>query len=151
MTPRADADALARACAEAMWRDDRASQGVGMAIEHIAPGQARLAMTVGESMVNGHGLCHGGYIFMLADSAFAFACNTHNVRTLASHGAIAFLRPAQRGDRLVAEALERTRAGRSGIYDVTVRREDGSAIAEFRGHSRATGDRFFDEPAEHAG
>lgn len=144
-----DPAALARACAEAMWRDDRASRDVGMALEHVAPGEARLALTVAESMVNGHGLCHGGYIFMLADSAFAFACNTHNLRAVASQGAITFLRPAQLGDRLVAEAAERTRAGRNGIYDVTVRRADGAVVAEFRGHSRASGARFFDElPAQ---
>lgn len=148
MQPDADAETLARACAEAMWRDDRASQSVGMAIEHVAPGAAHLAMTVTEAMVNGHGLCHGGYIFMLADSALAFACNTYNVRAVASHCAITFLRPAQLGDRLIAEAAERIRAGRSGIYDVSVRRSDGTAVAEFRGHSRATGERFFDGAGE---
>lgn len=144
MSAQADPQWLARACAEAMWRDDRASQSVGMAIEHVAPGAARLAMTVADNMVNGHGVCHGGYIFMLADSAFAFACNTRNVRTLAAQGAITFLQPARLGDRLVAEARERTRAGRNGIYDVGVRRADGAAIAEFRGHSRETGERFFE-------
>lgn len=143
MKPAHDPAALARACGEAMWHDDRASQSLGMAIEHIAPGHARLAMTVTERMVNGHGLCHGGYIFTLADSAFAFACNTYNTRAVASHCAITFLHPAQQGDRLVAEATERARAGRSGIYDVAVRRGDGAVIAEFRGHSRSMGERFF--------
>lgn len=147
-----DAAALARACSETMWSEDRASQHLGMAIEHVAPGQARLGMTVTERMVNGHGLCHGGYIFTLADSAFAFACNTYNTRAVASHCAITFLLPAQEGDRLVAEATERARAGRSGVYDVTVRRGDGAVIAEFRGHSRSMGDRFFaDAVTENAG
>lgn len=133
------AGALAHACAEAMWREDRASQSVGMAIEHIAPGEARLTMTVTERMVNGHGLCHGGYIFTLADSAMAFACNSYNARAVASHCAISFLHPAHLNDRLIAQASERVRGGRSGIYDVSVRRADGIVIAEFRGHSRTTG------------
>jgi acyl-CoA thioesterase len=148
MNNEVDPAALARACAEAMWNEDRASQSLGMAIESVAPGQARLAMRVADHMVNGHGLCHGGYIFALADSAFAFACNTYNARAVASHCDISFLRPAHLGDRLVADATERARAGRGGIYDVAVRRADGTLIAEFRGHSRLMGERFF---AEHGG
>jgi len=147
----AGADALARACAKTMWSEDRASQNLGMAIEHVAPGEARLAMTVTESMVNGHGLCHGGYIFMLADSAFAFACNTYNSRAVASHCAVSFMRPAHFGDRLIAHAAERARAGRGGIYDVAVRRGDGTVIAEFRGHSRDLGERFFAEAGSEDG
>jgi acyl-CoA thioesterase len=147
MTAPADHAALARACAEAMWHEDSASRGVGMGIEDIAPGHARLGMTVTERMVNGHGLCHGGYIFMLADSAFAFAANTYNARALASHCAITFLQPARLDDRLIAEATERSRAGRSGIYDVSVRRADGAVIAEFRGHSRTTAELFFPQAA----
>jgi acyl-CoA thioesterase len=101
-------------------------------------------MRVTSDMVNGHGMCHGGFIFALADSAFAFACNTRNERAVASNCQIAFLRPASLGTRLVAEARERTRAGRSGIYDITVR--DGErVVAEFRGHSRDTGSRFFED------
>ena len=131
-----DAEALARACADAMWKGDAASQALGMTLVSVAPGQAVLAMTVTASMVNGHNLCHGGYIFTLADSAFAFACNTYNQRTVAQHCAVTFLASAKLGDKLVARALERQRSGRSGIYDVTVTRDDGHAIAEFRGHSR---------------
>jgi acyl-CoA thioesterase len=132
-----DALAIARACADAMWADDAASRGLSMELITVEPGNAVLAMNVTESMVNGHDLCHGGYIFTLADSAFAFACNTYNQRTVAQQCAITFVASARRGDRLVARATERLRAGRSGIYDVTVTREEGFVIAEFRGHSRS--------------
>jgi acyl-CoA thioesterase len=131
-----DHTAIARACAEAMWAEDAASRGLGMQLVAVEPGHAVLTMTVTAAMVNGHDLCHGGYIFTLADSAFAFACNTYNQRTVAQHCAITFVNSARRGDRLVAQAVERQRAGRSGIYDVTVTREEGFVIAEFRGHSR---------------
>ncbi len=131
-------DALARACAEAMWQEDRASQGLGMEIVAIGPGHARLAMTIQPHMVNGHGIAHGGFIFTLADSAFAFACNSHNERTVAAQGNITFIRPGKLGDRLVADAREVSRSGRSGIYDVRVSAGD-SVIAEFRGHSRSIG------------
>ncbi|HEX9322023.1 MAG TPA: hydroxyphenylacetyl-CoA thioesterase PaaI [Xanthobacteraceae bacterium] len=131
-----DALTIARACADAMWADDVASRALGMELIAVEPGHAVLAMNVTEKMVNGHDLCHGGYIFTLADSAFAFACNTYNQRTVAQHCAITFVATAQRGDRLVARATERMRAGRSGIYDVTVTREEGFVIAEFRGNSR---------------
>jgi acyl-CoA thioesterase len=131
-----DAPAIARACADAMWTDDAASRGLGMEMIAIEPGHAVVAMSVTQAMVNGHNICHGGYIFALADSAFAFACNTYNQRTVAQHCAISFVASARLGDRLVARAVERSRAGRSGIYDVTVTREEGLLIAEFRGHSR---------------
>jgi acyl-CoA thioesterase len=134
-----DAAHIARASADAMWADDAASAGLGMEIISVAPGQATLSMTVAESMCNGHKTCHGGFIFTLADSAFAFACNSHNERTVAQHCAVTFVNPAQLGDRLVARAIERQRAGRSGIYDVTVTRDEGVVIAEFRGHSRTIG------------
>jgi acyl-CoA thioesterase len=127
---------LARVCADAMWAEDEASRGLGMELIAVEPGHAVLAMTVTERMVNGHKLCHGGFIFTLADSAFAFACNTTNQRTVAQHCAITFLNAARLGDRLVARAVERQRMGRSGIYDITVTREEGFVIAEFRGHSR---------------
>jgi acyl-CoA thioesterase len=130
---------LARACADAMWREDAASQGLGMELVAVAPGTATLAMTVTDQMVNGHGTCHGGFLFTLADSAFAFACNGYDVRTVAQHCSITFVSPAKLGDRLIAQAQERQRAGRSGIYDVSVQREDGAVIAEFRGHSRTVG------------
>lgn len=135
--PQARADA----CAAAMWRDDQASQGLGMAIEHIGPGAACLSMPVLPRMLNGHGTCHGGYIFTLADSAFAFACNTYGMVSVASQCAITFLRPARVGERLVATAAERHREGRSGIYDVRVM-AGSDVVAEFRGHSRTTGARL---------
>ena len=136
---------LARACADQMWSEDRASQSLGMVLEDVGPGTARMAMLVADHMTNGHGMCHGGFIFTLADSAFAFACNSHNERAVAAQGAISFLAPAQRGETLRAVAAERQRAGRSGIYDVRVTGGDGRIIAEFRGHSRTLGQKFFED------
>jgi acyl-CoA thioesterase len=131
-------DDLARACADAMWRDDDASQGLGMEILDVKAGQATLAMTVKPHMVNGHGIAHGGFIFLLADSTFAFACNSHNERTVAAQCNISFIKPGKLGDRLVATAREISRSGRSGIYDVSVTVDD-TAVAELRGHSRTVG------------
>jgi len=128
-------DDLARACADAMWKEDDASSGLGMKIVEIAPGRATLTMTVRPDMVNGQRIAHGGFIFTLADSAFAFACNSHNQRALAAQGNITFIRPGKLGDRLVATAREVSRSGRSGIYDVQVKVGE-DVIAEFRGHSR---------------
>lgn len=143
MTPQE----LAQACAEAMWQEDRASPALGMRLERVAPGEATISMEVGPTMVNGHGLCHGGYIFTLADSTFAFACNTYGERVVAAGASISFLRPAKLGMRLRATAAERARAGRSGIYDIRVEDEAGTVIAEFRGQSRGLGTRFFgDQP-----
>lgn len=130
-------DDLARACADTMWKEDDASKGLGMEIVEIGPGRATLAMTVRPEMVNGHRIAHGGFIFTLADSAFAYACNSHNDHTVAAQGNIAFLRSAKLGDRLVATAREVSRSGRSGIYDVRVTAGE-TVIAEFRGHSRTT-------------
>jgi len=126
---------IARACADAMWSEDDASKGLGMEIVEIGPGFATLAMTVRPDMVNGQRIAHGGFIFTLADSAFAFACNSHNDRVVAAQGQITFIKPGKLGDRLVAEAREVSRGGRSGIYDVRVKVGD-TVIAEFRGHSR---------------
>jgi acyl-CoA thioesterase len=131
-------DDLARACAEVMWKDDDASQGLGMEILDVKAGQATLAMTVKPHMVNGHGIAHGGFIFLLADSTFAFACNSRNERTVAAQCNISFIKPGKLGDRLVATAKEISWTGRSGIYDVRVT-VDGVAIAELRGHSRTVG------------
>ncbi|MBW4092229.1 MAG: hydroxyphenylacetyl-CoA thioesterase PaaI [Proteobacteria bacterium] len=142
-----DPDAIARACADTMWAQDRASPGLGMRLESVGPGRAVLSMTVAETMVNGHGICHGGFIFTLADSAFAFACNSHGDRAVAQHCAISFLRPGRRGEVLRAEAVERIRTGRSGITDVRVTGDDGSVVAELRGNSRLTGGRFFETEA----
>lgn len=141
-------DELARRCAEAMWRDDRASQALGMSLDAVGPGTATLSMTVTETMINGHEICHGGLIFTLADSAFAFACNAYNKVTVAQHCSVTFLAPAKLGDRLTARAEERALNGRSGIYDIRVENQDGKPIAEFRGHSRTIKGRLVPEPAE---
>jgi acyl-CoA thioesterase len=135
---------FARACAAAMWQEDDASKGLGMEILAIGPGHATLTMTVKPSMVNGQRIAHGGFIFTLADSAFAFACNTHNERVVAAQGNITFIRPGKLGDRLVASAREISRSGRSGIYDVQVTVDD-VVIAEFRGHSRSIGGTWLTE------
>jgi len=142
-----DANEIARLSADAMWAEDKASQGLGMHVLEVGPGHARLAMTVTERMVNGHGLCHGGFIFTLADSAFAFACNSHGARAVAQHCSITYVAPGRLGMRLTAEACERTRAERSGIYDITVRDDTGTVIAEFRGHSRTLAGSWLDPKA----
>ncbi|MFC5261412.1 hydroxyphenylacetyl-CoA thioesterase PaaI [Kribbella qitaiheensis] len=129
------ADELASRVAAAMWADDTASASLGMRLVSVGTGTAVLEMPVRDDMVNGHGIAHGGFVFTLADSAFAFACNSRNQVTVAQACDIVFIAPAQRGDLLVAEARERTSYGRNGIYDVTVRRGD-DVIAEFRGRSR---------------
>ena len=129
---------LARACADAMWKEDGASQAMGMEILWIGPGEAVLTMIIKPDMVNGHGIAHGGFIFTLADSAFAFACNSHNERTVAAQCNISFIKPGKLGDRLVATAREISKTGRSGIYDVRVTVGE-TAIAELRGHSRTIG------------
>lgn len=136
---------LAEACAEALWQDDHAAQGLGVRIEAIGPGMATLAMTVTQAMANGHGMCHGGFIFTLADSAFAYACNSHGERAVAQHAAITFLRPARVGERLVATAADRAQAGRTGLTDIEVRGGDGSLVAVFHGQSRRLGQPFFPE------
>ncbi|ATX64438.1 acyl-CoA thioesterase [Roseinatronobacter bogoriensis subsp. barguzinensis] len=132
MTPQA----LAEASAHSMWKEDSASRNLGMSLDHVAPGEATLSMMITDQMTNGHGMCHGGYIFTLADSAFAFACNTYNQRVVAQHCAVTYLNPVELGARLTAQAREISRRGRSGIYDVRVQDAAGTVIAEFRGHSR---------------
>ena len=133
-------DDTARRSADAMWAADAASQALGMTVVDVGPGTAEVSMKVREDMVNGWGLCHGGLIASLADSAFAFACNSHGVVTVAAGFAVDFLESARLGDELVATAVERALRGRSGLYDVTVRRtSDDAVIAEFRGRSRSTG------------
>jgi acyl-CoA thioesterase len=131
-----DPQALAEACAAAMWAEDRASAGLGMRIARVAPGEAELTMEVEPRMVNGHGICHGGFIFALADSAFAFACNSFNRRAVAQSNTITYLRPAKLGELLTARAARTADAGRSGVYDVVVLDGEGRAIAAFRGLSR---------------
>jgi acyl-CoA thioesterase len=133
--------ALAERAAATMWASDRASQALAMEILAVGPGTARLAMTVTEAMTNGHQTAHGGYIFTLADSAFAFACNSTGETTVAAQCSITYIAPGKLGDRLVASARQISRRGRSGIYDVQVA-VDGQVVAEFRGHSRSLGTSF---------
>jgi acyl-CoA thioesterase len=121
-----------------MFAADQASRGLGMELVHLGPGAAVVQMRVAVQMLNGHSICHGGYVFMLADTAFACACNSDGPVTLAAGADISFVTPARQGDILVATARERTRFGRSGIYDVTVRRGD-DVVAEFRGRSKMVG------------
>jgi len=132
---------IAGAVGEAMYARDRASQALGMTLEEARPGYARLRMAVRADMLNGHGTCHGGIVFALADSAFAFACNSRDTVTVASGCTIEFLAPARQGDELVAEAQERSLSGRNGVYDVDVRHARGELVATFRGRSAATGGR----------
>jgi len=136
-------DDLARACAQAMFDADTASRAVGMHIVDVGPGRATVRMTITEAMLNGHGIGHGGYTFMLADSAFAFACNSYDVATVAAACDIVFLAPTRAGDLLEAAAAERHRGARRGIYDVTVSRvnaDRSEVVAEFRGISQSTKD-----------
>ena len=137
MSDAMDGDALERAqrAAEAMYAEDRASRSLGIVIDRVAPGMATARLRVSAEMVNGHRIAHGGYIFLLADTAFAFACNTY-APTVAAAAEITFVRPAAEGDELAAEAAERVRFGEAGVYDVTVRNQAGDVVAEFRGHSR---------------
>jgi acyl-CoA thioesterase len=130
-----EAQALAEATASAMWARDRTAQGLEMRILNVRPGYSRVTMQVRSDMVNGHHICHGGMIFTLADTAFAYACNSHNLNTVASACNIDFLAPARENETLEAEAIERARAGRTGVYDVTVRTSGGKTVALFRGKS----------------
>jgi acyl-CoA thioesterase len=131
----ADAQALAERVAAGMFARDAASRGLGMRITKVAPGFAELTMTVRHDMVNGHAICHGGFVFTLADSAFAFACNSYNANAVAAGCAIEFLAPSHEGDVLTATARERALVGRSGIYDIDVTNQTGATIAIFRGKS----------------
>lgn len=135
----ADAGQLAQLSAQALFANDHASRSLGIGIEAVGPGFARLRMTVRADMLNGHGTCHGGMVFTLADSAFAVACNTHNAVTVAAAAAIDFLAPARVGDELTAEARELWRSKRSGIYEIRVANQRGETIALFRGRSHRVG------------
>ena len=134
-----DPDDLAAATASAMWARDRTAQALGMKVVAIRAGHATLSMPVREDMVNGHHICHGGMIFTLADTAFAYACNSYNQNTVASACQIDFISPAHEGETLEAEATERSATGRTGVYDVTVRTSEGKIIALFRGKSHRSG------------
>jgi acyl-CoA thioesterase len=140
--------ALAQAAGAAMFARDRASQDLGMTLNEIRPGYARMAMPVRENMLNGHQTCHGGFIFALADSAFAFACNSHNLVTVGAGCTIDYLAPGRLGDVLTAEATEQALAGKSGIYDITVRNQDGRTIALFRGKSHRVSGEVVPQNAE---
>jgi acyl-CoA thioesterase len=131
-----DAANVARLSTDAMWAGDQMCQRLGVQLLEFGPGHARLSMTVTEQMTNAHGSCHGGVTYTLADSAFSFACNSHGQRAVAQHCSITYVAPARLGMRLIADARERQRGERGGIYDVTVRDEAGTVIAEFRGHAR---------------
>ena len=142
MTP----DATARLAADTMWAGDHATQHLGMELLEALPGRAVMAMVVQPFMLNGHKTAHGGYIFTLADSAFAYACNSHGITTVAAQCQVTFLRPARKGDRMVAEARVIAEGGRSGLTDVTVRVGE-HVIAEFRGYSRSLGTSFLPHDA----
>lgn len=126
---------VAQAVGTGMYERDRTAKALGIALEEIGPSRARMRMVVRDDMVNGHDICHGGLIFTLADTAFAYACNSHNLVTVAQHCTITFLAPAKKGDVLVATAHEHTKVGRNGVTDILVTREDGEVIAAFRGNS----------------
>ncbi|WP_299784844.1 hydroxyphenylacetyl-CoA thioesterase PaaI [uncultured Marivita sp.] len=135
----------AEKAAQTMWDQDHASQWLGMELIAASEGRAVLELTVAQHHCNGHGMCHGGVIFALADSAFAFACNSRNQATVAQHNVISYIASGRLGDRLRAEATEISLRGRSGITDVTVTNQTGTVIAEFRGMSRAIKGTVFDE------
>jgi acyl-CoA thioesterase len=141
MTPKERAEKSAAA----MWSGDEASKWFGMQIDEVDEGRAVLSMTVKPEHCNGHGTCHGGVSFSLADSAFAFACNSRNKNTVGQHTFMSYLAPGYAGDRLTATATEISLTGRSGIYDVKVSNQDGTVIAEFRGVSRTINGQHFEE------
>lgn len=144
MTPQQRAEKSAAV----MFASDRASAGLGMTLVSVAPGRATMTMRVLPEMLNGHGICHGGFIFTLADSTFAFACNSYNQLVVAQQNQITYLSPGQPDETLTAVATEVSRTGRSGVYDVIVTGADGRDVAAFRGLSRAIKGQHFDEEAQ---
>ena len=130
-----DPHALAKASAEHMYARDQATQALGIALMDVGPGYARMQMRVRHDMMNGHAMCHGGFIFTLADSTFAFACNSYNLQTVAAGCTIEFLAPAREGEVLQADAIEQSRSGKTGVYDVVVTNPEGKKIALMRGKS----------------
>lgn len=134
---------IARKCADVMWPEDSTAREHGIRIESVGPGEAKLSMLLTKAMTNGHGTGHGGFIFLLADTAFAYACNSHNQRCVAQHCSITYLKPAREGSTLTATAREVRRIDRSGVYDISVADEEGTPIAEFRGMSRTVPGTFF--------
>jgi len=136
---------IAERAAQALFDGDRASQMLGMTIESCGPGRATVSMRVRPDMVNGHRICHGGLIFALADSAFAFACNSYGDNTVAAGAAIEFLAPGREGDLLRAIAQERWRAGKAGLYEIEVRNQRDETVALFRGRSHQVAGRLIDD------
>lgn len=136
---------IAERCAELMWPDDKAAVALGIELTRVAPGEAVARMKVRDDMVNGHDTCHGGFIFALADTAFAYACNTFNVRTVASGVDINFIAPAHKGQVLTAHGHARHQGGRSGVYDIEVKNEEDELVAVFRGRSSRIKGLFFEE------
>jgi len=144
-------DELAVACANAMWAEDRVAQNLKMKLDLISQGTAQISMPVSVDMINGHEICHGGYIFILADSSFAYACNSHNQFCVAQHCDISFLRTVKKNDTLTALASERVRQGRTGIYDITVTNQLLEIVAEFRGISRTIKGEFIPQQKKTSG
>jgi acyl-CoA thioesterase len=140
-------DALAAEVARRMWDGDRATQALGMELQEVRAGYARIQMPVRRDMTNGHGICHGGFMFLLADSTFAFACNSHNQRAVAASAEIHFIAAAHEGDVLTAEGIEQHLAGRSGVYDMRVTDQSGRLIALFRGKSATIKGQFVEPPS----
>lgn len=130
-----DPQALAQQVSDHMYGNDQASQALGLSLDSVAPGKADMSMTVRADMLNGHKTCHGGFIFALADSTFAFACNSRNAPTVASGCTIDYLAPAFEGDVLTARAVEASLAGRTGVYDIEVVNQNNKRVALFRGRS----------------
>lgn len=135
MSTPPDEQLIAEAVGRGMYERDHAAQSLGIVLDQIAPGRARMSMTVRPDMVNGHAICHGGMIFTLADTTFAYACNSHNDVTVAQTAQITFIAAARSGDRLTAEGVEQSRTGRTGVYDVRVSDQTGRTVALFRGNS----------------
>lgn len=134
------------AVARRMWEDDVPARSLGIEPLAVSPGRSRLRMRVRPEFVNAVGVCHGGYIFLLADTAFAFACNSHNQKAVAAAASIDFVAPAHEGDELFAEGVEQHQAGRTGVYDVRVTRQDGTLVALFRGRSATIKGRHLEDP-----
>lgn len=142
-----DADAIGAACARRMLEGDRVSCGLGIALVSAGVGRAVLEMTVREDMLNGFGICHGGVLYTFADTALSCACNSRNRRSVAHHCSMIYLRPGKPGERLTASAVEGSRAGRVGLYDVKVTDPSGAVIGEFLGHARLIGGAVIPEQA----
>jgi acyl-CoA thioesterase len=145
--PRIDSQTLAELAGKTMYDNDPASRSLGMLLAEIRPGYARMTMPVRADMLNGHQTCHGGYIFMLADSAFAFACNSHNHNTVGAGCTIDYLAPGREGDVLCAEATEQALAGKTGVYDIRVLNQEGRTVALFRGKSHRVAGMVAEVPA----